>query len=204
MQQPVQQMDLVAAHMLAPAATLRVLRHPQPPALGSPELERLRQRCLGRGAAPTFMCYGRRCTVPRLELLFAPTEYRFSGRVLAPEPDPDPLVQQCLDLANAHSPGWDYDGALVNLYRSGADYVSEHRDDEPALAKGAPIFTFVFGPAQRPFQVRCPGGLRNFDLHHGMVGVMEGERFQELCTHGVPRRAGVDKYRLSITVRKFV
>ncbi len=164
------------------------------------DVEPLRKRC--QEAPPiTFRCYGKECTLPRQQLVFG-KQHTFSGMTFTPEVEPDLLVEQCKQCAEGIS-GEGYDIIIVNFYRNGQDYISHHTDNEKDLAPGTDIYTFVFGPAVRSFQVKGPDRtLHSFELTHGDVAVMSGENFQRTCTHSVPRRMKVDNWRLSITLRQ--
>ena len=198
-EEPPTALRLTSEHVIGPEAALRVYANPY---VAARDLAALRRRCAAAEQA-TFTCYGRACAFPRKQLVFGPP-YTFSGCTIPPETEDDALVTRCLQQVRA------LEGAphrrfccVVNLYEDGAHYISHHKDDEESVCAGAPIYTFVFGPAKRPFQVRGPDDeLHSFDLHHGHVGVMAGRLFQATCTHGVPKRARVTEWRLSVTVRR--
>lgn len=196
---------LTEEHEIGPEAVLSVYEVTSP--ISEMALEELRDRCM-RTEKATFQCYGRRCTFPRRQLVFG-RPYRFSGQTIQPETQESALVTRCLEQVRemeeggASHPDDGYWHCVVNLYEHGEDYISHHRDDEASVCVGAPIYTFVFGPAKRPFQVKGPDKqLHNFDVHHGQVGVMRGRLFQATCTHAVPKRARVTDWRLSVTLRR--
>ena len=190
----------VRDHAIGPEAVLRVYRNPDL-ATCEEDLDALYQRCMGAEQA-TFHCYGRLCVFPRRQLVFG-KPYTFSGQTIEPETMESPLVTRCLEqVREIEGAGSDW-RCVVNLYEHGDHFISHHRDDEASLCAGAPIYTFVFGPADRDFQVRGPDGiLRNFALGHGGVCVMQGRLFQATCTHAVPRRKRVKDWRLSVTLRR--
>ena len=162
----------------------------------------LREKMLSRTRG-TVSCYGKTHTVPRHDMWWGKAAYSFGSRTLAPEKSMAPLIQLCIEWVNATAGQQIYDSALANLYVNGSDYVAEHADNESAMARDVPIWTLVFGPAKRPFQVRGPSvGLVNVPLYHGMAAEMGGTGFQQTCRHGVPRRQKVTEWRLSVTVRK--
>ena len=194
------QLSLLSEQHIGPEAVLRVYETSGVEEEDADLLE-LRARCR-RKEPRTFLCYGRLCTQPRRQLVFG-KPYRFSGQTFQPEISDSALVARCREQVHALEGTRHELICVVNLYEHGEHYIAHHRDDEEAVCAGAPIYTFVFGPATRPFQVKGPDKtLHNVDLHHGHVGVMVGRLFQSTCTHSVPRRARVKDWRLSVTLRR--
>lgn len=147
---------------------------------------------------------GQRRKIPRLNAWYgdAGADYSYSGRLfraLSWLPDLKTIKQQVESAC-----GTVFNSALVNLYRDGSDSVDWHSDDEPELGSN-PIIASVSLGAVRRFQIKHKSrrevGLRDLDLGHGSLLVMEGE-FQHLWRHRLPKMPGVNKARLNITFRR--
>ena len=146
---------------------------------------------------------GREVELPRFQRLYGQHSYRYSGIVLEAEPKIPRLVQRCLDWTREnYGEGWD--GALVNWYNSGTQYIGKHSDDETDLVEGKPILSFSFGQA-RTFRIRNkrnPGDYRDMLTGHGMVIVMGGD-MQKEYTHEITKTMKQVGSRVNITVRAF-
>lgn len=152
--------------------------------------------------------------IPRTQKLFGESSYTYSNLKLVPDMDIDPLVQRCIDFANAEYPDYTFNGALVNLYENCLDNVGWHSDAEDTMVKGGPIVSVTFGFA-RPFQIRTIpkywGGKKQVwtvVLSSGDVAVMLGKDFQSTLQHQVPKSTRkiapeVDTRRINVTVRPF-
>jgi len=147
---------------------------------------------------------GQRRKIPRLNAWYgdAGADYSYSGRLfraLSWLPDLKTIKQQVESAC-----GTVFNSALVNLYRDGSDSVDWHSDDEPELGSN-PIIASVSLGAVRRFQIKHKSrrevGLRDLDLGHGSLLVMEGE-FQHHWRHRLPKMPGVNKARLNITFRR--
>lgn len=96
-----------------------------------------------------------------------------------------------------------FNSALLNLYRSGADSVDWHSDDEAELGP-APVIAALSLGATRRFELR-----HRFDaaLHHrldlgdGALLLMAGD-MQRQWRHRIPKEPGVAAPRISITFRR--
>ncbi len=75
--------------------------------------------------------FGKQVLEPRLSAWHAEADlaYTYSGQPRTPHPFNDPLTA-VRKACEAHV-GQLFNGALVNLYRSGADAMGWHSDDEP-------------------------------------------------------------------------
>lgn len=128
------------------------------------------------------------------------------------------LVTQCLavakQLASERGVSPDlYNGVHVNLYPSGNAGVQPHSDDESAMVKGLPIFSFTVlnGDREpRPFSIYTaskgkPEKVAGVKLGHGDLLIMQGD-MQSYFLHGI-EKCGARRYqnarRLNLTVRAF-
>lgn len=158
----------------------------------------------------TMKMYGKTIPIPRYQQLYGETSYSFSGMKLIPNPVIPPLIQRCLDVAKKMYPdGLEWNGALVNFYRDGESYISQHSDDERDLVKDAPILSFSFGE-ERTFLVQSKTDdayIKELKVRtkHASLIVMGG-RMQSEFTHGIPKmsaREGKGKPRINVTIRVF-
>mgnify|MGYP001811078255 CR=1 FL=1 len=117
--------------------------------------------------------------------------------------------------------GGAFNSALLNLYEDGTRYVGWHRDDEKVFGADPEIVSVSFG-VTRDFQLRevkekgsgagSSGGVGGrgaerrrlcVRLSPGDVLVMRGT-LQRYWQHCLPKRAGVDGVRVSLTFRRIV
>jgi alkylated DNA repair dioxygenase AlkB len=127
------------------------------------EAEALRQHLLGPAIPweqPEVRVYGRLHPVPRLVCWFGDPgcTYRYSGLVHAPLPWTAPLAT--LRQRLHHQLGCDFNSLLLNRYRSGADRMGWHADDEAELDPEHPIASLSLGVSRtlrfRPRPERRP------------------------------------------------
>jgi alkylated DNA repair dioxygenase AlkB len=109
--------------------------------------------------------------------------------------DADPVGDQAADRGR---PG-PVQLLLLNRYRSGADSVGLHADDEPGL--GGVIGSLSLG-ATRAFRIRhnATEETRTFRLGHGTLIVMGGA-MQRFWKHEVPKTKERVGERLNLTFR---
>ena len=99
--------------------------------------------------------------------------------------------------------GAEFNSALVNLYRDGADKVDWHSDDEQVLGL-TPVIASVSLGTSRKFRIRRKDrSLTTTDmvLNSGDVLIMRGST-QQLWEHAVPRSKVVKDPRVNLTFRK--
>ncbi len=145
--------------------------------------------------------YGRPVTVPRLLAWGgdAGLNYRYAGADHVCSGWAETLLPLRRQV-EAHA-GLEFNLVLLNRYRSGADYMGWHTDDEPGL--GATVASLSLG-AERRFLLRPPGGpdaasvrSQRLDLAHGSLLLMDGN-----VPHSLPRtRKPVDE-RINLTFRR--
>ena len=92
-----------------------------------------------------------------------------------------------------------YNYCLLNRYRSGADSVGLHADDEPGV--GDVIGSLSLG-ATRPFRIRhnATRETRTFQLGHGALVIMAGT-MQRFWKHEVPKTSENVGERINLTFR---
>lgn len=160
--------------------------------------------------------FGKEYIFPRSMAMFG-NSYPFSGQVIDAEDEMDEVVDQCIEIAN-NLFGTGFDSALVNVYKNGDQYISQHSDDERNHTNGSPICTFSFGVTRHmhicgkiPTNIKIDKNNKRrrtfprwkYPLEHGSCAIMEGSDFQNKYTHGIPKKRGENEWRMSITVRNF-
>jgi len=98
--------------------------------------------------------------------------------------------------------GQDFNRALVNYYRDGADSVDWHADDEPELGFEPVIASLSLG-AERVFQLRhnLTKEKLAISLPHGSLLVM-GPGIQSYWQHRLTKTKKVDRPRVNFTFRQ--
>lgn len=138
--------------------------------------------------------------------------YRYSGQISRSQQPPSFLKDLLNDINNVtrtFRTDTEFNASLVNVYRSGEEYISQHSDDERALADGV-VVALSLG-ATRTFRIertKTKGSdiefsieNMNIELPGGSLLIMRGSLFHQLYTHGLPKRLRVKMPRLSITFR---
>ena len=98
--------------------------------------------------------------------------------------------------------GTEYNGILVNKYKTGEDYISAHSDDEVNLDPSG-VVAISWG-ATRKFRIRnkiTKKIVGDYPLTSGSMIQMVG-KFQQEFTHEVPVEKKVKTERISFTFRK--
>jgi alkylated DNA repair dioxygenase AlkB len=152
-----------------------------------------------------IVMFGRKSLVPRLEAWIGDPglHYTYSGITQHPQPW-TPAVERVRAHAETVAEGG-FNSVLVNRYRSGADGVAWHADDEPELG-AEPVIASVSLGATRRFQLRRRDDTserRELELHHGDIVVMRG-RTQRAWLHQVPKTAAAVGERINLTFRTIV
>lgn len=152
-----------------------------------------------------IVIHGVRTPVPRLQAWVGDpgTTYAYSGIELDPAPWTDPLLE--LRRVAAEHADADFDSVLVNRYRSGADALAWHADDEPELGP-EPVIASVSLGATRRFRLRRRDDHATsvgLDLPGGSLLVMAG-RTQVEWEHCVPRTARPVGERINLTFRRIL
>ena len=99
-----------------------------------------------------------------------------------------------------------FNHVLVNRYRSGEDSMGLHADDEPELGPDPVVAIVSLGTARRLVikpRRKADRTRRDLELGHGALLVMGGA-CQRHYVHGVPRQAGIQGERISLTFRRLL
>lgn len=173
--------------------------------------------------------YGARHPVPRLVCWYGDPgcSYRYSGLVHPPQPWTAPLAALRQQLRREL--GCDFNSLLLNRYRSGADRMGWHADDEPELEPDHPIASLSLGasrclrfrprpanrpasrpspqpsspPGDQPALVGSPGGEAAFglELADGDLLLMDPPS-QRHWQHALPPRLRRQGERINLTFRR--
>ena len=149
--------------------------------------------------------FGRTQPVPRLSCWIGDpdTDYVYSKTRFEPRAWTPALTELRWRLESAL--GTPFNSVLANLYRSGADGMGWHADDEKELGERPTIASISLGGARR-FLLRekgCGSGAKKREhlLEHGSLLIMRGDsqaRFQ----HCVPKTARAVHPRINLTFRQ--
>lgn len=146
--------------------------------------------------------YGKRYLSPRLTAWYGDPgrEYSYSGISHSPLPWTLTLagIRQRLQQI-ADTP---FNSVLLNLYRSGADSVAWHADDEPELGRN-PVIASVSLGAPRTFQLKHktrPSEKRALVLESGSCLLMHGKT-QRHWLHRLAKCPAITEPRINLTLR---
>jgi alkylated DNA repair dioxygenase AlkB len=147
--------------------------------------------------------FGREIQQPRLTASFADrgVEYSYSGLKLKSSDWTDELLELRRRVKEAS--GFDFNTALLNLYRDGKDSMGWHRDNEKELGCNPPVASISLG-ATRQFQLRyhsTKDSLITIELTHGSLLLMSGST-QHYWEHRVPKTNTLVGERINITFRQ--
>jgi alkylated DNA repair dioxygenase AlkB len=147
--------------------------------------------------------YGRTLPLPRLTQWYGEpgSAYTYSGIRM----EPLPFLPEIFALKNrleAHLSAR-FNSVLANLYRTGADCVHWHADDEPELGT-EPIIASISLGASRSFRLKHKTRAElepiSIELPSGSLLLMAGKT-QSCWLHTIPPRMKVDKPRVNLTFR---
>ena len=149
--------------------------------------------------------YGKPTPLPRLTAWYGEpgTRYVYSGIVNDPLPWTAALAE-IKEAVNAVS-GVEFNGVLLNRYRTGKDSMGWHSDDEREFGPNPVIASVSFG-GTRNFQLRHKGRKElkaSVELTHGSLLIMRGGT-QENWQHQIPKTAKAVNERLNLTFRRIV
>jgi alkylated DNA repair dioxygenase AlkB len=150
-----------------------------------------------------IVLFGRRIPQPRLVAWAGDVPYRYSGQTLEPRAAP-PIVERLMARVVAAT-GTPFNHVLANRYRSGADSMGMHADNEPELGPDPVVATLSFGVPRRFVVVPRRGKTPRVEyaLGGGSLLVMGGT-CQSHYRHGVPRANGLVGERVSLTFRRIL
>ncbi len=151
-----------------------------------------------------IVLFGRRVLQPRLIAWAGELGYRYSGQTLEPRPF-TPMMQKLLARVNQRC-GTPFNHVLANRYRSGDDSMGLHADDEPELGPDPLVAIVSLGVTRRLVikpRMRQRRERHDQDLGHGALLIMGGT-CQRHYVHGLPRQAGAEGERISLTFRRLL
>ena len=151
---------------------------------------------------PPIKIFGKICHQRRCVGFFSDESigYKYSGQLSKSKPMTSSLIS-LLALVNSifHT---EYNGILVNQYKTGEDYISAHSDDEANLDDSG-VVAISWG-ATRKFRIRnkiTKKIIGDYALTSGSMLQMKGN-FQKEFTHEIPIEKRVKEARISFTFRK--
>ena len=151
-----------------------------------------------------IVLFGRRIPQPRLIAWAGDLGYRYSGQTLEPRAF-TATAGRLLARARAQI-GVSFNHVLANRYRSGDDSMGLHADDEPELGPDPMVAIVSLGIARllvvKPRR-KADHERHDLELGHGALLVMGGT-CQRHYVHGVPRQAGRQGERISLTFRRLL
>ncbi|MEH6590055.1 MAG: alpha-ketoglutarate-dependent dioxygenase AlkB [Halioglobus sp.] len=146
--------------------------------------------------------YGREHDLPRLTAWYgdAGVQYTYSGISAVANPWIEPLliIKRRIEEATDSS----FNSVLLNRYRTGADGMGWHSDDEPELGRN-PVIASVSLGQDRSFHLKhktLEGVRENIRLEHGSLLLMSGET-QHHWLHQVPKSRRHMNERINLTFR---
>jgi alkylated DNA repair dioxygenase AlkB len=149
----------------------------------------------------SIVMFGRRVLLPRLTAWHGDpgAVYTYSGLSNVPAPW-TPLLSELRERL-ADRLGVRFNSVLLNWYRSGADAMGWHADDEAELGREPTIASLSLG-ATRTFELehRADRERVSVPLEHGSLLVMAGET-QHRWRHRVPKQLRVAGGRINLTFR---
>lgn len=151
---------------------------------------------------PPIMIFGKVCHQQRCVGFFShDSRGYFYSKQLSQSKHMTPALKLLLSTVNTLYNS-DYNGILVNKYKSGYDYISAHSDNETNLDDTG-VVAISWG-ATRKFRIRNKQTkkiVKDFSLESGKMLQMGGN-FQKEFTHEVPVEKKIMEERISFTFRK--
>ena len=145
--------------------------------------------------------FGKEVFEPRLSTWHAEADlpYTYSGVPRTPHPWKEPL-SSLRTACEAHT-GQSFNGALLNLYRTGLDAMGWHSDDE-AVNGPNPVIASISLGAERRFDFRHKQSREMISavLPHGSLLVMSGA-CQTFWLHRIAKTTRQTEPRINVTFR---
>lgn len=145
--------------------------------------------------------FGKEVSEPRLSTWHAEADlpYTYSGAPRTPHPWKEPL-SSLRTACEAHT-GQSFNGALLNLYRTGQDAMGWHSDDE-AVNGPNPVIASISLGAERRFDFRHKQSREMISvvLPHGSLLVMSGA-CQTFWLHRIAKTTRQTEPRINVTFR---
>lgn len=148
--------------------------------------------------------YGKSIPFPRLMAWYgnAGASYTFSRKTYQPQ-EPTAELQALMHRLNQDF-GQGFNSVLANAYRTGADSMAWHSDDEPELGPQPFIASISLGQT-RVFKLRHrqTREVHAWDLEHGSLMIMRNE-CQSDWEHCVPKSKKAQNLRINLTFRQIL
>jgi alkylated DNA repair dioxygenase AlkB len=146
---------------------------------------------------------GRAMLQPRLTAWYGDAPYTYSGVTLEPLPWTPDLTELRDRIAIAT--GEQFNTVLCNLYRSGADSMGFHADDEKELGVHPVIASLSLGATRRfvLHHKKKRAAPVSIDLDDGSLLVMGGTT-QAFWKHALPKDPATTGARINLTFRRIV
>ena len=128
--------------------------------------------------------------------------YSYSNQISVSKPMTNSLLELLEEVNNIFETN--FNGILVNKYKSGEDYISKHSDDEKTLDYSG-VVTISYG-ATRKFRIRDKKTkkiVKDLPLLSYSI-VQMGGNFQKEFTHEIPIEKKIKEERISFTFRKHI
>ena len=148
--------------------------------------------------------FGKQVPEPRLSSWHAEPNlpYTYSGAPRTPHPWNEPLT--ALRTACETHIGHTFNGALLNLYRSGQDAMGWHSDDEPVNGPHPVIASISLGSERRfDFRHKQTREVISVVLPHGSLLVMSGP-CQTYWLHRIAKTTREIQPRINVTFRHLI
>ena len=148
--------------------------------------------------------FGKEVSEPRLSAWHAEANlpYTYSGVPRTPHPWKEPL--STLRTACETHTGRSFNGALLNLYRSGQDAMGWHSDDEAVNGPNPVIASISLGAERRfDFRHKQTREVISVVLPHGSLLVMSGA-CQTYWLHRIPKTTRELQPRINVTFRHLI
>lgn len=148
--------------------------------------------------------FGKEVSEPRLSTWHAEADlpYTYSGVPRTPHPWKEPL-SSLRTACEAHT-SQSFNGALLNLYRTGLDAMGWHSDDE-AVNGPNPVIASISLGAERRFDFRHKQSREVISvvLPHGSLLVMSGA-CQTFWLHRIAKTTRQTEPRINVTFRRLI
>ena len=128
--------------------------------------------------------------------------YRYSNQLSKSKMMTPSLIELLSEINNIFKTN--YNGILVNKYKTGEDYISAHSDDERNLDNSG-VVAISYG-APRKFRIRDKKTKKIVkDILLSSYSLLQmGGKFQQEFTHEIPIEKKVKEERISFTFRKHI
>ena len=151
---------------------------------------------------PEIIVYGKKCLQRRSVGFFSDSSigYKYSGKIEKSQA----LTQNLKLLLNYINNTFnsDFNGILVNKYKDGLDYISDHSDNEHEISNKG-VISISYG-ATRKFRIRnklTKKIVKDIPTENYQIIQMSGN-FQKEFLHGIPIQKKIKGERISFTFPK--